>query len=323
MQYEQPDKPADLTPVPDWTRPPVPEYRQNRFGLRTVFIPLVFILLHLVVASIVATLYLIVLLFLATTTGNQDIINAFADPTKITQIMSQHYPIITVLYSLFLIPLYSLYLFFARQRNPQQLFIEKPRKADLLSGSAMIIGALGVTTLYIALLTWLADRFDFVNRIMADYERLAGAFTPEVGFFWLIMGITILAPITEELLFRGIVQGELRRVMPESMAIVLQALIFAAYHMQPVQSSYAILPGILLGVAYAWSRSIWVPIIMHVVFNFFGSVIPALIKDDPRLGQIVTLVQLAFIAIGALAGYYMYLNRRHQPVKIPEDRSIF
>ncbi|NLC84381.1 MAG: hypothetical protein GX749_04815, partial [Ruminococcaceae bacterium] len=111
MQYEQPDKPADLTPVPDWTRPPVPEYRQNRFGLRTVFIPLVFILLHLVVASIVATLYLIVLLFLATTTGNQDIINAFADPTKITQIMSQHYPIITVLYSLFLIPLYSLYLF--------------------------------------------------------------------------------------------------------------------------------------------------------------------------------------------------------------------
>ncbi len=326
MQYEQPekqDKDTNDAVRDNWSRPPEPVWPLTRFSLRTVFIPLAFILLNLFIASIVASLYLIVLLLIATTTGNQVIIDAINDPNAITQLLMQHYPIITVLFSLFLIPVYSAYLYFASRRDPRLLFHEKPRNSDILAGTAMIIGALGVTTLYITFLTWLAERIEYIGRLMADYQRLAGAFTPEVGFFWLVMGITVLAPITEELLFRGIVQGELRRVMSEPLAIILQALIFAAYHMQPVQSSYAILPGLLLGIAYAWSRSIWVPIVMHMVFNFFGSVVPVLIMDDPRLVQIATLVQLAFIVIGVLAGIYLYINRRRPAIKTSEDRSMF
>jgi membrane protease YdiL (CAAX protease family) len=145
---------------------------------------------------------------------------------------------------------------------------------------------------------------------MDDYTKSASAFTADNGYFWLILGISILTPISEELIFRGVIQGELRRAMPEWAAIVIQAVLFAAYHMQPIQSSYVLLPGLLLGLAYYWSRSIWVPIAMHCLFNFLGSALPSLIGES-KLGQeILGYSEMGFILIGAAAAVFFMLHRR-------------
>lgn len=56
-----------------------------------------------------------------------------------------------------------------------------------------------------------------------------------------IVGILVfgfISPIAEELLFRGVIYGYLRRFMDIKLAIALSALIFGVYHMNYVQGIY-------------------------------------------------------------------------------------
>jgi hypothetical protein len=52
---------------------------------------------------------------------------------------------------------------------------------------------------------------------------------------------------------------------------------------------------------------------MHILFNFLGSVLPALIGEDEVLAQIVGVSELVFIVIGILCLIYLQrLNRMRQ-----------
>lgn len=286
------------------------------FRTRTVLIPLTFILIHFITVNLVSVAFLAVHLMVKTFGGAMDILDVLGDPQALNSLIQANYPVITILYAVILIPVYGIYLVIARKNDPRMLLSEPIRIMDLLPGLAMTVGALGLTSLYFALLDHLSQSSVFIANQLEAYEALSGSFSPQGGVGFLIIGISVMAPITEELLFRGIVQGELRKAMPETAAIIIQAILFAAYHIQPVQASYALIPGILLGVAYAWSRSIWVPIAMHMLFNALGSLLPILVGEDPYLGQVAATAQIAFIAAGILAGVFFHMNRRKRPESI-------
>ena len=297
-----------------WTRDSAEYQPSGRktggFRPRTVLVPLTFIMIHFITVNLVTVAYLAVHMMVKSIGGAFDILDVLGDAQALNSLVQANYPMITILYALILIPVYGIYLVIARKNDPRMLLTESFRLADLLPGLAMTVGALGLTSLYFVLLDQLSQSNAFIAGLLEDYEALSGSFSPEGGLGFLIIGISVMAPITEELLFRGIVQGELRKAMPEPAAIIIQAILFAAYHIQPVQASYALIPGVLLGVAYAWSRSIWVPIAMHMLFNALGSLLPVLVGDDPYLGQVAATAQVAFIAAGILAGVFFYMNRR-------------
>jgi uncharacterized protein len=80
--------------------------------------------------------------------------------------------------------------------------------------------------------------------------------------------IAFLASIGEELLFRGVILRLLNEFTGNiHIAVILSAVLFSALHMQ----FYGFLPrtalGILFGYLFVWSGSLWVPIILHFVFN--------------------------------------------------------
>lgn len=283
--------------------------RTRRFLPRTVLMPLVFLVLHWTASTMAATFYLVIYVFVR---GKVRPLEILGDQAQLEQILLAQYPIISVIYALILIPVYALYLFLRKQHDARTLWLGKPAIADVLPAIAVMIGVLGVTNVWFNMLMAWGAQNATIDTMIQDYLKTAGAFSPTTSYFWLILGISIMAPVSEELLFRGIIQGELRRAMPEWAAIVIQGLVFALFHMQPIQISYVILPGLLLGLAYAWTRSLWVPIIMHISFNFLGSVLPALIGEDETLGQIVGISEMAFILIGILCLIYLYQNRRGQ-----------
>lgn len=309
---------TDFRQVPpeDQDRSPGPVHaathpvRTRRFLPRTVLMPLVFLVLHWTASTMAATFYLVIYIFVRG--GPVRPLEILGDQAQLEQILLAQYPIISVIYALILIPVYALYLFLRKQHDARTLWLGKPAITDILPAIAVMIGVLGVTNVWFnVLMAWGAQNTT-IDTMIQDYMKTAGAFSPTTSYFWLILGISIMAPVSEELLFRGIIQGELRRAMPEWAAIVIQGLVFALFHMQPIQISYVILPGLLLGLAYAWTRSLWVPIIMHISFNFLGSVLPALIGEDETLGQIVGISEMAFILIGILCLIYLYQNRRGQ-----------
>ncbi len=62
--------------------------------------------------------------------------------------------------------------------------------------------------------------------------------------------ICLLAPVCEELLFRGVLFGWLRRLLPSSVAIVVTAAVFAGAHLLP--TLFPLL--FLFGLGAAWIR---------------------------------------------------------------------
>lgn len=82
----------------------------------------------------------------------------------------------------------------------------------------------------------------------------------------------LLAPIGEELVFRGLTYKYFRRAGACAVAAnVLQAALFGIMHIQPLQIAYAVVLGLVLGYLYEKYDSIYVPIVMHCIFNFLGT----------------------------------------------------
>ena len=84
----------------------------------------------------------------------------------------------------------------------------------------------------------------------------------------------ILPPLVEEVLFRGLIFGYLRRAGAcFAVANLIQAVLFGIFHMNLVQGIYAAVLGFLLGYL-AWRyESLLVPMALHALFNFFGTVV--------------------------------------------------
>ena len=285
---------------------------KRRFSFRTILLPVLFIALHFAVSLVVSIAYLVVYFVVQSVGGSVDIMAILQDQTRLTQLLNDNFPIMTSLSSLILIPICIIYLRLASRRDPRTWLTEKPRLTEMMPALAMIIGAVGAVNLWYNFLIYLQDFSQPIKQWMGEYAKSSEAFSDSSGLFWLILGVSILTPIAEELIFRGVVQGELRKAMPEWAAIAIQAVVFAAYHMQPIQSSYVLLPAVLLGLAYYWTRSIWVPIVMHCLFNFLGGVLPNIIGDNAAGQAILMYIEFGFILVAILATLYLGLNHRRK-----------
>jgi membrane protease YdiL (CAAX protease family) len=82
---------------------------------------------------------------------------------------------------------------------------------------------------------------------------------------WVV--IVGVAPVCEELVFRGLVWSALDRSVGPVGVIWWSALVFAAYHIDPLQSLAALPMGLVLGGLRWASGSIGPSIVLHVVHN--------------------------------------------------------
>lgn len=77
----------------------------------------------------------------------------------------------------------------------------------------------------------------------------------------------IISPLAEELVFRGIVYNELKRSYRLPLAMLISALLFGLYHMNPVQGGYGFIMGLLLAYLYEYFGSFLWPVLVHMLAN--------------------------------------------------------
>lgn len=77
----------------------------------------------------------------------------------------------------------------------------------------------------------------------------------------------LISPITEEIIFRGLVFNRMRRYYPTIAAIVVSGLLFGAYHGNLVQGIYGGCMGILLAYTYERMQSFLIPCLFHAAAN--------------------------------------------------------
>jgi len=129
----------------------------------------------------------------------------------------------------------------------------------------------------------------------------------------LTLALTVLlAPVAEELLFRGVLYRELRDGchLPPVLAAALSMLVFSAVHGNAVQSAATIMLGLLLAFAYELTRTVVVPVALHVVFNLLSTFVPVAVVQAFFAPVQMTIVLVTAVASLVLLGVHLGENQR-------------
>jgi len=106
------------------------------------------------------------------------------------------------------------------------------------------------------------------NDIQLRMDLIAPSGPLPLNFVVTLLGAGVLAPIAEELYFRGLIFRWFRARFNFWVAVVVSSAIFAAGHADSVgvvASSFVL--GLLLAAVYDRSRSLWLSIAIHAVNN--------------------------------------------------------
>ena len=126
------------------------------------------------------------------------------------------------------------------------------------------------------------------------------------GPAWVVnIALVIGAPLSEELLFRGVIlRGMLRRYSVRN-ALLASAAVFAIAHVHPVKLPLMFIAGIGLGWLYVRTGSLWLPMAAHAMNNGSGAL--ARSPGFPEEPHLTVWLALALIVAG---GGFMLLAYR-------------
>ncbi|MEG1548040.1 MAG: CPBP family intramembrane glutamic endopeptidase [Clostridia bacterium] len=142
-----------------------------------------------------------------------------------------------------------------------------------------------------------------------SYEQLSStlvAGSPIIAF----VSTVIVAPVVEEVVFRGLVYTRLRSGMPFIVAMLLECAIFAVLHGTAIWIAYAFLLAILMTLVFEAYGSIWASIALHITFNLFGSYVTPYMQFKSQL-----IPLLAGLVIAAVCARFIMINRNGRRVR--------
>lgn len=195
---------------------------------------------------------------------------------------------------------FGLWYYFAWGKRKRPEGVDKPGAKQIL-----LIILLGVAAQF-AISAVLSLVEIIVPGAMQEYEELMEmAGITEVTVLSLISTV-ILAPLSEELVCRGVIYRLAGRISPKFwVANTVQALAFGILHGNLVQGAYAFVLGIVLGLIYRQFQNIWLCMLLHGAMNGssvlvapFYNLFP---EDTPESAVIVILVVVLLLgtALGA------------------------
>ena len=186
-----------------------------------------------------------------------------------------------------------------------------------LTGVAVMIVAIPFTNGFLGELnknvkfpTWIEE---WMKKSEDDATRMLQALLVKHTIKDLIINILCiagLAAVGEELLFRGITQRLFIKIFKSPwVGIIIAAFLFSAMHLQ----FYGFLPrfalGILLGVIYWYSGSLWTSVVAHFIYDAAQLVLiyfnPSMITEDTpvKLHNIALMAALSFIIVALIIGW--------------------
>lgn len=116
------------------------------------------------------------------------------------------------------------------------------------------------------------------------------------------IAVVIMAPVVEEIVFRGLVYTRLKKGMPALAAAILSSMVFGVMHGTIIWFCYTFVFGMLLVWCYEKFQSLAANILLHMSFNLTGHVL-SMVSDIPdaaawvmgAMAAIVMVVMVIFI----------------------------
>jgi len=142
---------------------------------------------------------------------------------------------------------------------------------------------------------WLPAPSPALEELSSQIVGLAADPTTAVLAF---AGLAVAPAICEELLFRGVLLTALRRRMSDRAAVVLQAALFSAYHLNIFQALGTFLVGLVLGALVVRGRSLLPASLLHGLHN--GLAVAAAAYAGEGLSGAWTAALLSFTVVGGI-----------------------
>lgn len=210
----------------------------------------------------------------------------------------------------------GIHLIVGKYVKSDELRFISEKKFNILMASVVFVVGMGMWTNYFSEMAELPDNMKEVFAMM-----MSNPFG--------VVSIVVLAPIVEELLFRGAIQGYLMRKYGNPYwCIVLSSLIFSIVHANPAQIPFAFVLGMALGWMYYLTGSLVPSVLMHFVNNG-SAVLLAYIYDDPDATMIscfgddgAMLVALSGILITAVSIWFIRKKIIVTPICWKEESKV-
>lgn len=146
-----------------------------------------------------------------------------------------------------------------------------PRWRDIGLAPAAFIVSMVATSVVMYLVSLVLPGVDLATEQAVGFENLTERYEMLLAFFTLV----VLAPICEELLFRGYLYGRVRRYYNALWTIVLTSLVFGSMHVyagpgMPLQWNVMIgttVLAVFIGLLREYTGSIWAGILLHMIKN--------------------------------------------------------
>ena len=146
-----------------------------------------------------------------------------------------------------------------------------------------------------------------------------------------LIAVVVLAPIFEEVIFRGRLYNILYRRSSPLMSASMSALAFGIVHLEPIVVIEALVVGIVFSYFYIAKRSIITPIILHMCNNAFAYALVVLsyggvplleIGGNENVARIAYIVSAIVVFVGMAIILRGFILERRRERRVEECEEI-
>lgn len=128
----------------------------------------------------------------------------------------------------------------------------------------------------------------------------------------MIIFVAILAPVCEELIFRGIFISRLR-AYGDKTAIIYTAILFGLFHTNFMQIPMAIAVGLVLGYAVVKTNKLRYSIILHMVMNLISSILTICMQyQQIVIAGLISMIEMGFALATVISLPIILSSSRHK-----------
>lgn len=142
---------------------------------------------------------------------------------------------------------------------------------------------------------------------------------------WAFLTLVVMAPLFEEVIFRGVILESARAKYGVMAAWLLSSLVFGLVHLHPTVVVNAFVVGLVFGFIYIKSGSLWSSIILHAVNNGIAFLLLAYGQNQTMLidlvGNRTLYVVIYIVAAAAFVGSGYMMLRKLRSMKDAEKNQ--
>lgn len=179
-------------------------------------------------------------------------------------------------------------------------------KATISPISAIFLAIAGISAQFLVDGVLNICRNIFVDAF-TEYDRLLDSVNGAGSSWLMLISVFILAPIAEEILFRGLILEHSKNLLTLPLAIIFQAFMFGVYHGNMIQGIYAFILGAVLGyLAYKFD-SIIPCILFHMAINVSIALVP-----EALLATMVSCIITSIVSFILLVVFLYFALKSNQ-----------